>query len=196
MTRFKTRLYHKASGKVYSTYMVQETDSGPMYWFKIDDNLIYATEEDVVVMNNIGDGKTFVGDIVSLTNINNWYVDKKTLGVVGYDKLKYCFTFISMSGLTYSLSGKDVIIHGNIFDNPEIKIIPASGTFCQGQPILLSAQLSGTTVSIPVFWQQSRNGTNWVNIPGADSTNYRFPAADSGLSRVTGGRIFAGDAAF
>ena len=31
----------------------------------------------------------------------------------------------------------------NIFDNPEIKIIPASGTFCQGQPILLTAQLSG-----------------------------------------------------
>lgn len=69
----------------------------------------------------------------------------------------------------------------NIFNNPEIKIIPASGTFCQGQPILFTAQLSGTTVSIPVFWQQSRNGTNWVNIPGADSTNYRFPAADSGL---------------
>jgi len=69
----------------------------------------------------------------------------------------------------------------NIFNNPEIKIIPASGTFCQGQPILFTAQLSGTTVSIPVFWQQSRNGSNWVNIPGADSTNYRFPAADSGL---------------
>ncbi len=69
----------------------------------------------------------------------------------------------------------------NIFNNPEIKIIPASGTFCQGQPILFTAQLSGTTVSIPVFWQQSRNGTNWVNIPGADSTNYRFPAVDSGL---------------
>ena len=69
----------------------------------------------------------------------------------------------------------------NIFNNPEIKIIPTSGTFCQGQPILLTAQLSGSTVSIPVFWQQSRNGTSWVNIPGADSTNYRFPAIDSGL---------------
>jgi hypothetical protein len=68
----------------------------------------------------------------------------------------------------------------NIFNNPEIKIIPASGTFCQGQPILLTAQLSDTTISIPVFWQQSRNGTSWVNIPGADSTNYRFPARDSG----------------
>ncbi|NBU35782.1 MAG: T9SS C-terminal target domain-containing protein [Bacteroidetes bacterium] len=79
----------------------------------------------------------------------------------------------------------------NIFNVPEIKIIPASGTYCQGQPILLTAQLSGNTVSIPVFWQQSRNGTNWINIPGADSTNYRFPAIDSGLFyfRVVSGSL-------
>ena len=69
----------------------------------------------------------------------------------------------------------------NIFNAPEIKIIPASGTYCQGQPILLTAQLSGERITIPVFWQQSRNGTSWSNIPGADSTNYRFPALDSGL---------------
>ena len=79
----------------------------------------------------------------------------------------------------------------NIFNVPEIKIIPSSGTYCQGQPILLAAQLSGINVSIPVFWQQSRNGTNWSNIPGADSTNYRFPAIDSGLFyfRVVSGSL-------
>lgn len=79
----------------------------------------------------------------------------------------------------------------NIFNVPEIKIIPASGTYCQGQPVLLTAQLSGNTVSIPVFWQQSRNGTNWINIPGADSANYRFPAIDSGLFyfRVVNGSL-------
>jgi hypothetical protein len=79
----------------------------------------------------------------------------------------------------------------SILNIPEIKIIPSGGTYCQGQPILLSAQLSGSNISIPVFWQQSRNGTDWANIPGADSANYRFPALDSGLFyfRVVSGSL-------
>lgn len=79
----------------------------------------------------------------------------------------------------------------NIFNAPDIKILPTSGIYCQGQSVLLTTQLSVTNGTIPLNWQQSRNGTTWINIPGADSANYRFPAIDSGLYyfRVISGSI-------
>jgi len=67
-----------------------------------------------------------------------------------------------------------------VFHAPDIALSPASGTYCQGQAILLGARLSGNPVPVPLTWQQSRDKVLWTTIPGADSMDYRFPASEPG----------------
>lgn len=126
MERIRTRIYHKLNGKMYPVCMIQEVEcEGPYYWFKENNQLLYATPKDVIVMNQIPTHKGLVyeGDIVRVGNLNNIYVNKETLGVVGYDKNAHAFLFLPLDSqylMPYTLSGKEIYVEGNVFENPEL----------------------------------------------------------------------------